>query len=448
MKKLVLLAICFCGTIAFAQKAPQEVTLVVSADGATKTQAIDNALRSAIEQTFGTFVSANTEILNDELVKDEIATVSSGNIQKYSEIAAVTLPNGNTSVTINVTVSLAKLVSYAQSKGSECEFAGATFGANLRMYEFKKKNEKIAIENMIKQLNSLRPIFDYSISVSDPIINDPNWPMEDRNHGEFDKSKYATIKISVKCIENQITKQFLTILNNTFSSLAKTIDEIGPLQKSGFKFYKYNVGYLINPLPDDLYYLLDIVKYDFIIEDNNNTKYLVYGKTNWINDYVDIHWPDWFKGDEEAKYERRKNVDITSVSPCSWNNYDRGQTKRDCNSNTVLHNVPFIVPLNDIQTITQIRVTPTLEQRSPYIFIRKTNYTMDAHINEPFLILSFYEATHMSIYRNCKSIQPDFERFLDDELKKSTIPILTEKQLKYADSYLKNCYGFYSWPDE
>ena len=103
MKKLVLLAICFCGTIAFAQKAPQEVTLVVSADGATKTQAIDNALRSAIEQTFGTFVSANTEILNDELVMDEIATVSSGNIQKYKEIASVTLPNGKTSVTLNVT---------------------------------------------------------------------------------------------------------------------------------------------------------------------------------------------------------------------------------------------------------------------------------------------------------------------------------------------------------
>lgn len=173
-----------------------EVSLLVSADGPTKTDAINNALRSAIEQTFGTFVSANTEILNDELVKDEIVTVSSGNIQKYSEVAYITLPNGNTSVTLNVTVSLTKLVSYAQSKGSECEFAGATFGANLRMYEFNKKNEKVAIDNMIKQLNSLRPIFDYSISVSDPIINDPNWPEKRNWHMDVNKSEYATINSS------------------------------------------------------------------------------------------------------------------------------------------------------------------------------------------------------------------------------------------------------------
>ena len=168
MKKLVLLALCFCSTVVFAQN---EVSLVVSADGATKTQAIDNALRSAIEQTYGTFVSANTQILNDELVKDDIATVSSGNIQKYSEVAAITLPNCNTSVTLNVTVSLKKLVKYAQSKGAECEFAGATFGANLRLYEFNKKNERAAIENMVKQLDVLRPVYDYEIEVSDPTIN-------------------------------------------------------------------------------------------------------------------------------------------------------------------------------------------------------------------------------------------------------------------------------------
>lgn len=47
-----------------------EVSLVVSADGTSKTEAVNNALRSAIEQTFGTFVSANTEILNDQLVKE------------------------------------------------------------------------------------------------------------------------------------------------------------------------------------------------------------------------------------------------------------------------------------------------------------------------------------------------------------------------------------------
>ena len=49
----------------------KEVELVVNGDGPTKELATRNALRSAIEQAYGTFVSASTEILNDELVKDE-----------------------------------------------------------------------------------------------------------------------------------------------------------------------------------------------------------------------------------------------------------------------------------------------------------------------------------------------------------------------------------------
>lgn len=226
MKKLVLLALCFCSTVVFAQN---EVSLVVSADGATKTQAIDNALRSAIEQTFGAFVSANTQILNDELVKDDIATVSSGNIQKYSEVAAITLPNGNTSVTLNVTVSLKKLVKYAQSKGAECEFAGATFGANLRLYEFNKKNERAAIENMVKQLDVLRPVYDYEIEVSDPTINKDE--------------KTADVVVKVSALKNEKTELFFNIIKNTIMSLVMTEEQVKPMQDMGLQFTKYSVGF-------------------------------------------------------------------------------------------------------------------------------------------------------------------------------------------------------------
>lgn len=131
MKRLSCFVFLFLSFLAPAQ--PSEVTLVVTGEGLTREAATTNALRSAIEQTYGVFVSANTEILNDELVRDEIATISSGNIQKYNEIACIDLPNGNKEVTLQATVSVSKLVSYAQSKGAECEFAGAAFGANLKL---------------------------------------------------------------------------------------------------------------------------------------------------------------------------------------------------------------------------------------------------------------------------------------------------------------------------
>ena len=61
----------------------QMVTLVCNGEGATKDEATLNALRSALEQTYGTFVSSNTVIVNDKLIKDEIISLGRGNIQNY-----------------------------------------------------------------------------------------------------------------------------------------------------------------------------------------------------------------------------------------------------------------------------------------------------------------------------------------------------------------------------
>jgi hypothetical protein len=167
----IIFAVVFSCANVFAQKV-EEVTLTVSGDGATQAQATEVALRSAIEQAFGVFVSANTTILNDELVKDEIATVSSGNIKKYEEIATVTLPNGNTAVTLKAVISVSKLITYAQSKGSTAEFAGATFGMNMKLKELNKQNEEKAIENMLPQLEALVPnMFDYQLEIGEPVIH-------------------------------------------------------------------------------------------------------------------------------------------------------------------------------------------------------------------------------------------------------------------------------------
>ena len=51
------------------------ITLVTSGTGNTKEEATKNALRSALEQTYGAFVSANSQVVNDELVKDEIISI-------------------------------------------------------------------------------------------------------------------------------------------------------------------------------------------------------------------------------------------------------------------------------------------------------------------------------------------------------------------------------------
>ena len=168
--KVFLLAFFIMNVFQVSAQSNDEVTLVVSADGTTKDEAVKTALRSAIEQTYGTFVSANTTILNDELVKDEIVTVSNGNIKEYKEIDCINLADGRPYVTLQATVSISKLVSYAQSKGAETEFAGATLGANLAIYELNKKNEAIVLKNMIAQWDAMGNTFDYEVELGDPKI--------------------------------------------------------------------------------------------------------------------------------------------------------------------------------------------------------------------------------------------------------------------------------------
>ena len=82
MKKLFLILCSVLLSIpVFSQE--NDATLTVFGTGSTEEEAIQQALRSALEQTYGAFISANTTILNDELIKDEIVSISTGNIKNY-----------------------------------------------------------------------------------------------------------------------------------------------------------------------------------------------------------------------------------------------------------------------------------------------------------------------------------------------------------------------------
>lgn len=220
------------------------VTLIVSADGSTKDEATKIALRSAIEQAYGTFVSANTTILNDELVKDEIVTVSSGNIVGYKEISCEQMPGGSFFVTLQATVSISKLISYAQSKGAETEFAGATFVMNMKMKELNKKNEEIALNNLADQVIALYPsAFSYSLTVSEPKLipgresvsyGEPGSP---RNVSLYMPDVWSTLglpgtyedyyvsSVSVGIEPNQQMKSIVELILTTVNSLALSREE-------------------------------------------------------------------------------------------------------------------------------------------------------------------------------------------------------------------------------
>ena len=216
------------------------IRLTVRGEGATKEEATANALRSAIEQAFGTFVSANTQILNDDIVKDEIATISSGNIQEYTELGCITMPDGSKSVSLSATVSIGNLISYAKSKGSSAEFAGAVFAMNMKMRKLNAENEQKAISHMLEQLDILaRHMFEIDINViGQPIKIDIE---NDWNYSNL-KNKYISpyrINLEFKYKTTSNAKAFYDLFFNTLNSISLSLNQIKEYSASGEKVYGF-----------------------------------------------------------------------------------------------------------------------------------------------------------------------------------------------------------------
>lgn len=152
-----------------AQTESKVAVITVSGSGKTQDEAKQNALRNAIEQAFGTFISSNTQILNDELVKDEIVSIASGNIQDYTVLSEVQTPDGYWSNTVKAKVAIDKLTSFCESKGVNVEFKGSLFALNIKQQILNEENESKVIDDMavvVKKI--LDKSFDYEISAGEP----------------------------------------------------------------------------------------------------------------------------------------------------------------------------------------------------------------------------------------------------------------------------------------
>lgn len=236
MKRIFTFLIVFIGLMSVMQAQVDEVTLVVSGEGVTKDEAVTKALRSAIEQAFGVFVSANTEILNDKLVKDEIATVSSGNIKSYKELGLISKSDGKTVVSLQATVSLKKLTSYAKGHGSSCEFAGATFAANMKLVELNKENTKKAFANLYKQIEATGNDL-YTCEITTKNI---------RQDG--------LVQLSLTYYTNETAVALGELIKSTLEALSIPENVVQTLTQQGVELYSTKLVYSRNMVEQLVYY--------------------------------------------------------------------------------------------------------------------------------------------------------------------------------------------------
>ena len=174
--KITLICILLISNDIYSQE-DKTVELTTTGTGITKDVAIHNALRSAIEQAFGVFISSKTEILNDELLTEQIIALSNGNIQQYDVISEIQI-NNNTEYAVSVKskVSVSKLTSFIESKGIEIEFKGGVFAMNIKQQQLNEKSELKAIEEMTAVLKKISDnSFDFEVEpYGEPTVNIDN----------------------------------------------------------------------------------------------------------------------------------------------------------------------------------------------------------------------------------------------------------------------------------
>ncbi|HAH54545.1 MAG TPA: hypothetical protein DCM02_04480 [Flavobacterium sp.] len=254
------------------------VTLTVSGTGKTLEEAKLNALRSAIEQAFGAFISSKTEILNDNLIKDEIVSVASGNVQKFDIVSQVEVPNVGYAMTLNATVSIDKLTSFAESKGVVVEFKGGLFAANIKLQELNEKAEYKAIGNLLLvSLDLLQKSYDYDLAVSEP---------------KFD-SRYNAyeLKFNISTKKNANYDAFIKYFVSTIDKVAVTKFEASEREKTGKKEYHFIIDGKLYQLrsPYSMIYLFNFFLAGSLITTNSFGIYTNDGriiKLEWCKESV------------------------------------------------------------------------------------------------------------------------------------------------------------------
>lgn len=219
MKNIVLISILLIFSV--SESLSQNVNTVVITtigSGSNFENAKVNALRSALEQVSGAYLSANTLIINDKLISDNISTITTGSINKY-EILGQIVSNNQFFVTIKSEILPNKFADFVTGKtGSSVTVKGGLYAANIKQLNL---NEKAELE-AVKKLSDL-----YSNLLYESIYFDvkANTPVETNEIRKYNPVQYYILPIDVTMRFTSISDSINDYLKLNLKQICLTADE-------------------------------------------------------------------------------------------------------------------------------------------------------------------------------------------------------------------------------
>jgi hypothetical protein len=261
----------------YGQSESNEIPLKVIGGGMTVEEATKTALRSALEQAYGAFISSRMELMNDQVIVDEMSSISMGIVKSYEILSQEQFSDGRWMLTLKVIVSPNKLTSFVEAKGGSVEVKGGMFAMNIKLQKLNEEAEVRAILELIGSMHeALQTAFDYKIKVSDPISVDSEsnmWQLKFTvnvySNKNMDKvsSYFVSAMKSISMSQSEI---------DIYKSLKKNIYQITVLEP-GKNYDQYDTSYELyfrNPssvkLIESFYSNYEFYTRNFVVYSNSN----------------------------------------------------------------------------------------------------------------------------------------------------------------------------------
>ena len=201
----------------------QDQLVKASGMGSSYEIARTNALRSAVENTFGAFISTETKIKNDILESDKTYSTTSGYIKRVQDISKSNIGD-EYSVTIEAVISPEKLSSFVKSKGIDVEYNGSLYASNLRIQKMNEYSEQNSVRILSEYAETVIPkCFDIEVTAKDPYKYPAEW----------------VIKIDIIAKANNNLNILLSHIDKTLRNISLNASDIETRRQMGM--YPYGI---------------------------------------------------------------------------------------------------------------------------------------------------------------------------------------------------------------
>lgn len=184
-----------------------DVMIKSSGSGHNKQEATLAALRFALADAYGTYISSRSTLNTEDLFTDETVMITNGYIKSYKEIE---YNEYTKTITLNVIVSIDKLNKYVNNHGSSVSINGASLIANKDVTCSNNRNVHISFNHILEKLTDISTkCYNYKLNIAEPVI-----------HGNK-----VILNINIRCTNNiEQQNTFQNVYNKVLSDIYKHYD--------------------------------------------------------------------------------------------------------------------------------------------------------------------------------------------------------------------------------